>query len=835
MRLANPEWLLLLPALAVAAWRWPRLGLLQPLRAAAMILLVLAMVRPTTSASSRAIDLWVLADRSASCAAAAGKSLPEWEAILERSKRPGDELHLIDFAASPMVRGRGDSNSIDPLESRTAFAVRFALEQLVPERASRILLLSDGYATEPLTEVVEPLIKRGIPLDYRLFFSPAGVDYRVDSIEAPTRVQAAEGFLIEGRIVASEDGDIPFEVLRDDQKIGEGTALVRKGEARLRFSDRLRAPGAHRYGIRLLPEKDAHPENNLAETWVEVAAGSRVVLITAYDQDPLAAALRESGFTVEQVTDPAKLHAGTLSGARLVILNNVPSHRLPPEFLGGLDFFVREQGGGLLMCGGKFSFGSGGYFASAIDPLLPVSMELRKEHRKLRIAMAVVMDRSGSMGVTVSTGGRTVTKMDLADEGAARSVALLADEDRVTIIAVDSAPHIMVPLKEVGPSRDEIISKTRRIQSEGGGIFIYEALKGGWAELKKAEIGQRHLILFADAADSEEPGDYKRLLEEITAAGVTVSVIGMGSDHDSDSELLKDIAARGKGRVLFNANPNELPAMFAQETVAIARSAFIDEPTPFKATAGWMELAARPIDWLAQIDGYNLSYLKPGATAAGLTTDEYAAPLVSFWHRGQGRTAAITFPMSGDFSKSTRAWARYSDFATTLCHWLTGEDVPAGLGVVPKLRGTELSIDLFYGDDWTQRLAENGPKLVLGGALPGTTRAIPWQRLAPGHFQSKVSLRPGERARGAVQVGESVLPFGPVAAGSNAEWQFRREAVSELQALSNMTGGRERLDLATAWETPPQQHPFELRPWLVALLLLVVVAEALMTRLGGAT
>jgi hypothetical protein len=188
--------------------------------------------------------------------------------------------------------------------------------------------------------------------------------------------------------------------------------------------------------------------------------------------------------------------------------------------------------------------------------------------------------------------------------------------------------------------------------------------------------------------------------------------------------------------------------------------------------------------------------------------------------------------MAGDHSASTRAWAKYGDFANTLCRWLSGEDVPAGLGVVPRLRGTELSVDLFYGEDWTQRLAKDGPKLVLGGAQLGSTRVIPWQRLAPGHFQSKISLHPGERARGAVQVGESVLPFGPVSAGSNAEWQFRREALSELQALSTLTGGRERLDLASAWETPPQQHPRDLRPWLVALLLLVLVVEALLTRLG---
>jgi hypothetical protein len=350
--------------------------------------------------------------------------------------------------------------------------------------------------------------------------------------------------------------------------------------------------------------------------------------------------------------------------------------------------------------------------------------------------------------------------------------------------------------------------------------------------LKRATVGQRHLLLFADAADSEEPGDYKTLLKEITAEGATVSVIGMGSERDSDAGLLKDIAAHGNGRVLFNADVNELPALFAQETVALARSAFIDEASDFKPTPGWMELAARPLAWLAKVDGYNLSYLKPGATAAGVTTDEYAAPLVAFWQRGQGRAAAIAFPMAGEFSDTARAWPNYAEFANTLCRWLAGEDVPPGLGLVPRLRGNELSIDLFYGEEWAQRFAQNGPRLILGGAQPGATRSIPWERLAPGHFQARVSLHPGERARGAVQAGASVLPFGPVAAGSNAEWQFRREAVSELQALSAMTGGRERLDLASAWETPPQQHPLELRPWAIAILLLVIVVEAVTAKLG---
>ena len=459
----------------------------------------------------------------------------------------------------PPCAARAKSRLHDLQETRTALALQFALGQFSKDRLARLLVLSDGYATESLSGITRPLMKSGVPLDYRLLVDPTGVDYQVTSVEAPQRVQMGESFMVEARITGTQDAVIDCQIARDGQTIGNSTATVKSGEARLRFADRLAGPGAHRYSVRIAPVKDAHPENNEGQAWVEAIGGSRVLLVSAYEHDPVADILTGHGFEVDQVTDTTRLNAGSLTGTRLVILNNVPSHRLPDEFLHGLDFYVREQGGGLLMGGGRFSFGSGGYFSSVIDPLLPVSMELKKEHRKLRVAMAIVMDRSGSMGVSVSSGGKTITKMDLADEGAARSAALLGDSDLLSIVAVDSEAHHIVPLTEVGPARDDIDQKVRHIASQGGGIFIGVALKAGWKELQKTEAGQRHLILFADACDSEEPADYEKTVAEMTAQGVTVSVIGMGSDHDVDSALLQKIAALGNGRSLFNADVSELP------------------------------------------------------------------------------------------------------------------------------------------------------------------------------------------------------------------------------------------------------------------------------------
>src|SRR5690606_10247415 len=107
---------------------------------------------------------------------------------------------------------------------------------------------------------------------------------------------------------------------------------------------------------------------------------------------------------------------------------------------------VEDLGGGLMLTGGRRSFGVGGYFNSPLDPVLPVSMELREEHRKNRVAIAVALDRSGSMTMPVSG---NLVKMDLANLGTAEVIRLLTPGDRVAVIAVDSAPHVVQPLSDV--------------------------------------------------------------------------------------------------------------------------------------------------------------------------------------------------------------------------------------------------------------------------------------------------------------------------------------------------------------------------------------------------
>ncbi|CAN5515576.1 VWA domain-containing protein [soil metagenome] len=831
LRLAAPQWLLLLPIFGLLAWWLPRARLRRPLRAACLLLMVLFLARPEIRRTATGLDLWVLMDRSASAQDSVEPRRTELERLIEAGKGPNDHLYYVDFAAYPVLRDSTAAFESSLAQTRLRLAAEYALGRRQSGRSARVLAVTDGYSTESLKGLANRFREAGVPMDLRLVEPESSNDFRVETIKAPHRVRPGEGFLVEVSARGSSDGDVPYEILCDGEKAGQGVLNFRGGKATVRFAARTTQPGARKYEVRLLPAKDSRPGNNSGWCWVEVSGGQSVLLITAYNDDPLAAVLEAQGMNVEVVTDPSRLQAGMLSGARAVIINNVPAHKIPATFLKAMDFFVTAQGGGLLMAGGKFSFGAGGYFQSPLDPLLPVSMELRQEHRKLAVAMAIALDRSGSMAAGAGPG---VVKMDLADEGAARAIELLGPMDAVTVLAVDSEPHTIVPLAKVGGDAARMSADVRRIQSAGGGIYVYTGLKAAWEELKKSTAGQKHIILFADAADAEEPGDYKNLLNEIVTNGGTVSVIGLGTSADSDAVFLEDVAARGNGRVFFNADPSQLPGIFAQETVAVARSAFLKDPVPVVDAAGWLQIAARPLTWPAQVDGYNLSYLKPEATEAALSGDEYKAPLVAFWQKGAGRAAAVSFPLAGDYSDSVRAWAAAGDFEQTLVRWLLPAAPPPGIGLRTRVTGEDLHIDLLHDSTWTQRLAEAPPKLMLVVGEAGQPFEVPWEKIEPGRYAVQVAIPSGGWLRGVVQAGKETWPFGPVAAGIDPEWSFSPEQLQELRDVSRESGGLEVANLRDVWKAPRAPEYSGIGGWLLVLLLLLFLADVAVTRWRGA-
>src|SRR5262245_9376979 len=109
------------------------------------------------------------------------------------------------------------------------------------------------------------------------------------------------------------------------------------------------------------------------------------------------------------------------------------------------------------------------------------------------IAMAVVLDTSGSMG------GEKI-------EEAKRSIIqLLRDmraDDEIALVRSSAEPSASQPLARVGEVRDSLIARVRAIAAEGG-TNIPRGLSAGLAALSGADRGRvRRVVLASDGLDS---------------------------------------------------------------------------------------------------------------------------------------------------------------------------------------------------------------------------------------------------------------------------------------------------------------------------------------------
>src|SRR5690606_11017603 len=85
---------------------------------------------------------------------------------------------------------------------------------------------------------------------------------------------------------------------------------------------------------------------------------------------------------VRKLAEEANWTLEELSGYSSVLIENIPANKIGTAGMENLAAWVTETGGGLLTTGGRNAYGIGGYYKSPLEPIFPVTMELRREHRK---------------------------------------------------------------------------------------------------------------------------------------------------------------------------------------------------------------------------------------------------------------------------------------------------------------------------------------------------------------------------------------------------------------------------------------------------------------------
>lgn len=856
IRFSYPELFLLAIPIWFAYRRWGKArGMTGAIRIALLAILLLAITGPQINFGGKGIDIFVVADRSRSLPSDAEPRIRELIENLQNNRRPGDRVGLITFGTKPALESslsseskfQGYSKEVEPDGSDLNAALHEALSLVEANRPARILVFSDGEANGASpASAARRAGEMGVPIDFREFPRPRTGDVAVDSLQLPETVTPREPFQYVVWVYSNREAAGKVTVFRDGEPIARDKTerSFTSGMNRLLFRDLVEKPGLHNYEVRVEVADDPLVENNRGAGVVRVEAGPALLVLNSDGQDDnFVRALRAGRVAVDVAASKEHPVSGeTLDRYRAVVLENVLAADLGRVKMERLAQFVEDLGGGLMLTGGERSFGNGGFFKSPLDEVLPVSMEMREEHRKTRLAMAIALDRSGSMAITVK-GGRP--KMDLANLGTAEAIRMLSPGDSVAVIAVDSAPHVIQNLIPVDDP-ETIARKVTKINSEGGGIFVYEALVAAGKQLMDAEQSTKHIILFSDANDSEEPGDYKKLLAQFEKAGITTSVIGLGKPTDSDARLLEDIAKIGRGNIMFTEDAEELPRLFTQDTMSVARSSFVKKDSgtqpagiPGMAVPGAQLMGEFVSGKFPNADGYNLSYLKPDATLGVVSEDEYAAPWSAFWYRGLGRVAAITLEVDGQHSGAFGRWDEYPDFLITHVRWLLGGDSPDTVYLKMERDGQDAVVTVELDPDRPAKIAGDAP--TLGVLPPGEEREqifdYPFQWSGPNTLFARFKLARTGTYRTLVKMGGRSLIKGPaITLPYSPEFMPRAglpDGRAVLAAVAELTGGRERLDvLETLSDRPRSARMTSLLPWLFTLAVLLLLTEIAGRRLS---
>jgi hypothetical protein len=432
--------------------------------------------------------------------------------------------------------------------------------------------------------------------------------------------------------------------------------------------------------------------------------------------------------------------------------------------------------------------------------------------------------------MATTSSGRT--KMQLANEGAATAIELLGVHDAVTVFAVDSIAHCIIGLSQIDSGKNDLANRIRQIQSQGGGIFVYEGLVNAWERLRNAPMKTKHMILFSDASDSEQPGEYVRLLEEMQAEGCSVSVIGLGNRGDPDAALLEDIAKRGGGRIFFTQDAMDLPAIFTQETAAVSRSTFIEESRFIGQTKDLLELGL-DVPVPSQLNAFNLCQSKPKAATALVTNDENKDPLLVFWNKGAGKSLALMIPLAGEAAIDVIQHSSYHAFNASWINWLLKSPTPPGVALEQTRVGDEIEMDLYFDEKWQSKFTDTPPMIKLMSLnASGQKLERPWERMQPGQFKTTIKLNPEEKVVGAISIGNTQLSFGPLELGHHVEWFPDEDAEHNLGAIARQSGGGLSPRLDKLWEFDSTIVSQKLRPWLCALLIVLILMEMLCYKMG---
>jgi Mg-chelatase subunit ChlD len=666
----------------------------------------LAQPRALQPAGTRAVTL--LLDASGSLPAEERARAEAFAAEAAGGSREDRLLALVEFGARPLLERRARAGPLEPLRSLVdegatdiAAALRLGVAALPSGASGRLVLLSDGRANRGDLDRATDLIKaRSLPVDVLPLSSGTGGDEAwLVALEAPARARVGQRIELEAVLRATTAGPARLQILREGELLADRRIQLREGTQQIRILDAADLPGPRRYLALLEAERDGRDENNQAAALTLVAGPPRILLVaeTPARARAVEAALRAAGREVERV-GPAEVPASAfdLAAYESILLVDLPARSLSASAMQAIQTAVHDLGRGLVMLGGRSSFAAGGWRETPLDVALPVSMQARADARRPDIALYFLIDSSSSMSEPGLAGPRgAVSKLDLAKEAVLQAAALLRPEDQLGVLSFDVAAHPVWPLQAAGEpnsgQRAAFEVAVLGIQAQGG-TSLAGGMRPALAALVASDSARKQLLLLTDGWTEVGGLDAAgRLAREMAAAGLSLSVVGLGADSAPE---LADLAGQGGGRHYLAREPAEVPRLFVEETQFAMGSFMVEErfrprPHPSSLAAGPV-LRGLDAGALPDLDGYAAASARPSSSVD--LWSEREDPILARWQYGLGRSLAWTSDLEGNWSADWLAWPEFGRFVNQMVDWTLPPPADSRLRLTLQTEGGGLTL-----------------------------------------------------------------------------------------------------------------------------------------------
>lgn len=677
--------------------------------------------------------------------------------VIVFGRRPRLELPP---ASVPRLNFDEVTSIIDTNYTNIGDAFKLALASFPEGGARRIVLISDGNENLGNAEEQARLSEQnGVQID--VVPLAAGLrrenEVLVQSVEAPARTEQSAQLPI--RVLIRNSSPNLVEGLLTLKQLTKGqsttvpgspkTVVLRPGLNSITFKQELvNQQESYTYEAvfqptRVLNEKDEVLEENLRGDRVQnnratthvIALGQRRILFVepkAGDHQFLIDHLSrvgESKFKIHTITpedlprNKAEL-AVFLSNYDCVILANVPASDVAEGNVGGdvpgviteeqqevIRSNTHDQGCGLIMIGGLYGFGAGGWQGTPVEKALPVDCDIKSLKVQGKGGLVLIMH-----ACEMADGNRWEKEI------AKLALKKLSPIDEFGVIQWDGSTSWHIRLQQILENRDALVRQVDKMAPSDMPEFdtslqmAYDALTDS-----KRELATKHVIIISDGDPQlSQPG----FLSTMKQNKVTVTTVGVATHGAPMDQALANIARSTGGRFYNVKSAKALPAIYTKETRLVSQSFVYEkrfqprfDPLPSGPTEG----LPKPLEPLY---GFVRTTPKPSVLVQtpimGPPVGEQEFPVLAHWHYGLGK--AVAFTSDARTQRDRRTWDRdwadaawYGKFWEQVVAWSLRSVETGQLNMTTEYRDGKVKIVVDARDKNNRPLTD---LVIRGGVTP---------------------------------------------------------------------------------------------------------------------